>query len=145
MRDLIGGLPEPFNSVPWESAARHCPIRDLLAHLGDKWSMLVLVALAQHPERRLRFSELMGSVNGISQRMLTTTLRYLERDGILTRWQYPEIPPRVEYTLSERGSRLLVPVEAIVTWVQNEWPEIERSRDEYDTEYDKKDEKDTGG
>jgi DNA-binding HxlR family transcriptional regulator len=101
-----GSLPEPLNSVPWDSAARHCPIRDLLAHLGDKWSMLVLVALAQHPERTLRFSGLTGSVNGISQRMLTTTLRYLERDGILTRRLYPEVPPRVEYTLSGRGSRL---------------------------------------
>ena len=135
MRDTIGSLPEPLNSVTWNSAARHCPIRDMLGHLGDKWSVLVLAALVQHPERRLRFSELMGSVNGISQRMLTIALRYLERDGILTRRQYPEIPPRVEYTLSERGSRLLVPVEAIVTWIQNEWPEIEQSR----TEYDKKD------
>jgi DNA-binding HxlR family transcriptional regulator len=132
MRNPRESLPEPLNSVPWDSAARHCPIRDLLAHLGDKWSMLVLIALAQHPERRLRFSELMSRVRGISQRMLTTTLRYLERDGILTRRLYPEVPPRVEYTLSERGSRLLVPVEAIVAWVQDEWPEIEKSRDEYD-------------
>ncbi len=61
--------------------------------------------------------------------------RYLERDGILTRRLYPEVPPRAEYTLGERGSRLLVPVEAIVAWVQNEWPEIEKSRDEYDKRY----------
>ncbi len=132
MKDFSKNASEPLDSLPWESAARRCPIRDLLAHLGDKWSMLVLVALAQHPERRLRFSELMNRVAGISQRMLTTTLRYLERDGILTRRLYPEVPPRVEYTLSERGSRLLAPVEAIVTWVQNEWPEIEQSREQYD-------------
>jgi DNA-binding HxlR family transcriptional regulator len=97
--------------------------------------MRVLVALAQHPERTLRFSELMGSINSISQRMPTTTLRYLERDGILTRRLYPEVPPRVEYTLSERGSRLLAPVGAIVAWIQSEWPEIEKSRDEYDKRY----------
>ena len=125
----------PLESMPWEAAAQHCPIRDLLAHLGDKWSMLVLVALAKHPKRTLRFSELMADVSGISQRMLTTTLRYLERDGILTRRLYPEIPPRVEYTLSQRGTRLLMPVEAIVTLVQEEWPEISKSRDAYDERY----------
>ena len=132
MKKSKESLPKPLDSVPWESAARHCPVRDLLAHLGDKWSMLVLVALARHPESKLRFSELKKSVDGISQRMLSTTLRYLERDGILTRRPYPEVPPRVEYTLSERGRRLLVPVEAIVTWVQDEWPAIEKSRNEYD-------------
>ena len=120
-----------LSAVPWATAARHCPVRDLLAHLGDKWSMLVLITLAQQPERKLRFSELMHRVAGISQRMLTTTLRYLERDGILTRRVYPEVPPRVEYALSERGRRLLAPIEGLVTWVQREWPEIEESREEF--------------
>ena len=135
MKDRVENPTEPLSSEPWSSAARRCPIRDMLGRLGDKWSLLALVALAQHPERTLRFSELLDRVAGISQRMLTTTLRYLEREGILTRHLYPEVPPSVEYTLSERGSRLLLPVEALVAWVQNEWPEIEKSHDEYDKKY----------
>lgn len=109
-----------------------CPLRDLLARLGDKWSMLVIIALARAPDNRLRFSELMRGVSGISQRMLTTTLRHLERDGILTRQLFPEIPPRVEYTLSKRGMGLLTPVTALVSWIESEWPDIEISRQHYD-------------
>src|SRR5271154_4448277 len=85
-----------------------CPIKDLLARIGDKWSMLVIVTLARAPDHRLRFNEIIRQVNGISQRMLATTLRYLERDGIVKRHLYPEVPPRVEYTLTERGLDLLV-------------------------------------
>jgi DNA-binding HxlR family transcriptional regulator len=77
-----------------------CPISDLLARIGDKWSLLVLVAPSEADQSRLRFSELMRAVSGISQRMLTTTLRHLERDGILTRQVFAEVPPRVEYTLT---------------------------------------------
>jgi DNA-binding HxlR family transcriptional regulator len=109
-----------------------CPISDLLARLGDKWSILVLAALSDAEGSRLRFSELRRAVHGISQRMLTMTLRNLERDGILTRRIYPEVPPRVEYTLTGRGQELLVPVKALVAWMLNEWPEIARSRREYD-------------
>lgn len=115
-----------------------CPIRDLVARIGDKWSMLVLVALTNADEQTLRFSEVMKEVEGISQRMLTTTLRYLERDGIVTRHIYPEVPPRVEYALTERGQNLLVPVEALVTWISEEWPEIEKSRQDYDQTQKKK-------
>jgi DNA-binding HxlR family transcriptional regulator len=109
-----------------------CPISDLLARIGDKWSLLVLAALSEADRSCLRFSELMRVVGGISQRMLTTTLRHLERDGILTRQVYPEVPPRVEYTLTARGQGLLVPVKALIAWIVNEWPEIEKSRREYD-------------
>jgi DNA-binding HxlR family transcriptional regulator len=110
----------------------HCPIRDLISRLGDKWSVLVLIALAKTESKCLRFSQLMRSVDGISQRMLSTTLRYLERDGIVTRRLYPEVPPRVEYTLTERGLGLLEPVRALFMWIDHEWPAIERSRREYD-------------
>jgi DNA-binding HxlR family transcriptional regulator len=109
-----------------------CPISDLLARIGDKWTLLVLVALADAEGDRLRFSELMRAVHGISQRMLTTTLRHMERDGILTRRVYPEVPPRVEYTLTARGRGLLVPVKSLIAWILNEWPEIAKSRQEYD-------------
>jgi DNA-binding HxlR family transcriptional regulator len=116
-----------------ELEGRHeCPISDLLARLGDKWSTLVLVALSRADGHCLRFSEILRAVGGISPRMLATTLRHLERDGILTRRIYPEVPPRVEYTLTERGERLLAPVEALVIWLLSEWPEIEKSRRNYD-------------
>lgn len=121
-------------SLPWEAAATRCPIRDTLGHLGDKWSLFVLVTLAKNPNHTLRFSELTRAVSGISQRVLTTTLRYLERDGILTRKQYDVIPPRVEYTLSDRGSRMLKHVEGLVSWIQSEWSEIDTSRQNYDNE-----------
>lgn len=117
--------------IPDKSHA-NCPITDLLARLGDKWSMLVLVTLARADNHCLRFSELMRQVEGISQRMLTTTLRHLERDGILTRKIYPEVPPRVEYTVTARGREMLIPVQHLVQWIVLEWPEIEKSRAEYD-------------
>jgi DNA-binding HxlR family transcriptional regulator len=109
-----------------------CPIKDLLSRIGDKWSMLVIMTLAKAKDHRLRFSDMMREVSGISQRMLTTTLRYLERDGIVMRRLYPEVPPRVEYTLTKRGLGLLVPVKALVTWIEGEWPDIEKARQEYD-------------
>jgi DNA-binding HxlR family transcriptional regulator len=74
----------------------------------------------------------MRGVHGISQRMLTTTLRYLERDGIVSRHIYPEVPPRVEYALTKRGLSLLVPVSALVTWVEAQWPDIQKSRADFD-------------
>jgi len=120
-----------MNDLPIHSAET-CPISDLLQRLGDKWSMLVLVTLARTENHCLRFSEMMRQVTGISQRMLTTTLRNLERDGIVTRHIYPEVPPRVEYTMTERGKEMLVPVKELVDWMVREWPEIERSRAEYD-------------
>ncbi len=109
-----------------------CPVQELLSRLGDKWSMLVILSLAKADNNRLRFSELIRQVNGISQRMLTTTLRYLERDGIVSRHHFPEIPPRVEYALTDQGKGLLKPVKALFDWVQEKWPEIEASRTAYD-------------
>jgi len=122
----------PATDMTEEPDAESCPISDLLSRLGDKWSTLVLVALSKADGNCLRFSELMRAVSGISQRMLATTLRHLERDGILTRQVYPQVPPKVEYTLTARGQGLLVPVKSLVTWLLNEWPEIEKSRQQYD-------------
>lgn len=109
-----------------------CPVRHLLDRLGDKWSLLVISSLAEAPDGRKRFSDLMRSVDGISQRMLTTTLRHLERDGLVTRQVFPEIPPRVEYTLTKNGRGLLIPVQSLIDWVMTNWPMIEKSRAEYD-------------
>ena len=114
-----------------------CPVQDLLSRLGDKWSMLVIVRLAKADNHCLRFSELQRGVNGISQRMLSTTLKNFERDGIVSRRLYPEVPPRVEYTLTDRGRGFLVPVEALVNWMISEWPDIEVSRQSYDSKNQK--------
>lgn len=118
--------------------AGDCPVHDLLSRLGDKWSMLVIVTLAKADNNCLRFSELNRQVSGISQRMLSTTLRNFERDGIVTRRLYPEVPPRVEYTLTERGLEFLVPVKELVDWLVDEWPNIEKSRNTYDSRIDSK-------
>lgn len=109
-----------------------CPMREMLARLGDKWNMLVVMALARAERKTLRFSELMQSVQGISQRMLTMTLRHLERDGMLVRKLYPEVPPRVEYTLTARGMGLHKQVEALAHWAEKEWSAIEKDRAAYD-------------
>lgn len=109
-----------------------CPVKDLLSRLGDKWSMMVIVTLANAENNCLRFSELQRGIKGISHRMLSATLKNFERDGIVSRHLYPEVPPRVEYMLTDRGKSFLVPVNNLVNWMINEWPSIESSRDEYD-------------
>ena len=127
-------MKKTLNKVHKVDVSEHvdCPIKDLISRIGDKWSMLVLISLAKADSNCLRFSELMRAVSGISQRMLSTTLRYLERDGIVTRHLYPEVPPRVEYILTKRGQELLVPVKALFKWIEGEWPKIEQSRKHYD-------------
>lgn len=106
--------------------------RELLSKVGDKWSILVVVMLSTAPKNRARFSELQKMIEGISQRMLTTTLRNLERDGFLTRQLFPEVPPRVEYELTELGTSLLVPMRQLLEWIELHWPDIKKARDKYD-------------
>lgn len=91
-----------------------CPIRDILSRLGDKWSLLVLMTL--HANGTLRFGEIRKSIGDISQRMLTVTLRSLESDGLVTREVFPEIPPRVEYALTESGESLMPHLTHLVDW-----------------------------
>ncbi|MDE6827206.1 MAG: helix-turn-helix transcriptional regulator [Alistipes sp.] len=91
-----------------------CPIRNVLARLGDKWSLLVIYTLDRSPS--MRFGELLRALPDISQKMLTVTLRMLEEDGFVTRSVYPEIPPRVEYALTERARSLLPHVNALIGW-----------------------------
>ena len=91
-----------------------CPIRNVLARLGDKWSLLVIYTLDRSPS--MRFGELLRALPDISQKMLTVTLRTLEVDGLVTRSVYPEIPPRVEYALTERARSLLPHVNALIGW-----------------------------
>ena len=99
---------------------------DILARLGDKWTILLLMVLG---DRRMRFTELHRTITGISQRMLTVTLRNLEHDGILIRTVYPTIPPRVEYELSDRGRTLKVALAPIGNWVMENQNDIEEARE----------------
>jgi DNA-binding HxlR family transcriptional regulator len=101
---------------------------DILARVGDKWTILLLMVLG---DRRMRFTELHRAINGISQRMLTVTLRNLEHDGILIRTVYPTIPPRVEYELSDRGRSLKVALAPIGNWVMENQTDIEEERERF--------------
>jgi DNA-binding HxlR family transcriptional regulator len=106
-----------------------CPTRTVLDRVGDKWSVLVVLVLLGGS---LRFGELRQRVGGITPKVLTETLRRLERDGILRRTAYPEIPPRVEYALTPLGRSLEPPVRAITAWAETNVPKIERARSSYD-------------
>jgi DNA-binding HxlR family transcriptional regulator len=102
----------------------------ILSRVGDKWSMLVVMLLGDGPRR---FNEIKRMVGGISQRMLTLTLRGLERDGLVTRTVFPTIPPRVDYELTELGRSLWQPVEALGNWARAHQPKIEAARQRFDT------------
>lgn len=104
-------------------------VRELMSQIGDKWTIFLIVAISRMPNQKARFSELEKGIPGISQRMLTTTLKNLVRDGLLEREMFPEVPPRVEYTLTPLGASLLVPMQAIIDWVGNNWPAVRKSRD----------------
>ena len=91
-----------------------CPIRNVISHITDKWSLLVLYTLEQ--KEVLRFKDLWRQIPDISQKMLTSTLRHLEDDGIISREVFTEVPPRVEYRLSERGKSLMPHLDALISW-----------------------------
>jgi DNA-binding HxlR family transcriptional regulator len=109
-------------------------LRDILVRIGEKWSILVVGALGTGP---LRFNEIKRTVSGISQRMLTLTLRGLVRDGLAARTQYPTIPPKVEYILTPRGRTLLQPIIALADWARQHRLEIETTRAQYDADVEK--------
>lgn len=104
-------------------------IGSILSRVGDKWTVLIVMTLADGPKR---FNELKRAIGGVSQRMLTLTLRGLERDGMVTRTVFPTIPPRVDYELTELGHSLRVPVEALGQWAFAHLPVVERARAEFD-------------
>ena len=122
----------PYAVTPTGPVLTPCAPHDVLARLGDKWTILVLSLLALAPEHRLRFSEIKNGVRGISQRMLTLTLKHLERDGLLVRHYFAEIPPRVEYKLSEMGRSMLPALEGFTAWIRTNWPAIEQARRDFD-------------
>lgn len=103
-----------------------CPVRDILSKVGDKWSMLVILYLGSADS--LRFNELRRHIDGISQRMLTVTLRSLEADGLVSRTAYAEVPPRVEYRLSALGRSLLAALIELGNWAAAHAPAIAEAR-----------------
>ncbi len=109
-----------------------CAPGSVLARLGDKWTILVVSMLALSPNAPMRFGAIRRGIPDISQRMLTLTLRSLERDGLVARHYYPEVPPRVEYELTARGRSMLEPLAAFTGWIRDTWQDIEASRKEFD-------------
>jgi DNA-binding HxlR family transcriptional regulator len=108
-----------------------CPVREILDRIGDKWSVLVISHLAGET---VRFNALKQRITGISQRMLTETVRKLERNGMLSRTIYPTIPPRVEYALTPLGQTFVEPIQTLIHWADSHSREILAARRAYDVE-----------
>ena len=120
---------------PYAHESSDCrAVNSILARVGDKWSVFVIMVLSNGPRR---FNEIKRMVGGISQRMLTLTLRGLERDGLLTRTVFPTIPPRVDYELTDLGRGLAQPVKALGQWAFEHQPEIQGAREKFDARSEK--------
>ncbi|MCX4533367.1 MULTISPECIES: helix-turn-helix domain-containing protein [unclassified Streptomyces] len=119
------GDPDPFQ---WDTR-EGCEVRQILDRVADKWSLLVIALLDR---RKLRFTQLRREIDGISQRMLTVTLRQLERDGLVERTVHAVVPPRVEYELTPLGGTLHTTIRALVTWTEEHRGEIAAARADYD-------------
>jgi DNA-binding HxlR family transcriptional regulator len=118
---VSAALPVPVAARDYEQ----CPATEVLHRIGDKWTMLVIVLLGRRP---YRFNELHRDIEGISQRMLTRTLRTLENDGIVRRTVFPTVPPSVEYAITTLGESLLVPLSAVADWAVSHHAEITAAR-----------------
>lgn len=110
--------------------ADNCPVRNVIDRLGDKWSVLVLMLLEE--SKVLRFNEIYGYIQTISQKMLAVTLKSLEADGLVKRTVYPQIPPKVEYELTERGRSLLPHLHQLVGWANSNLDDIRKSREAFE-------------
>jgi len=106
-----------------------CPIRDVISRLGDKWSLLALTSL--NANGTMRFNELQKSIGDVSQRMLSVTLRSLEADGFVRRVIYPEVPPRVEYSLTDLGRALMPHLTGLLEWALQNMQAILASRQQF--------------
>jgi DNA-binding HxlR family transcriptional regulator len=115
--------------LPGDPYNANCPTRRILDRIGDRWTVLIIGALG---EGELRFSELRRRIEGISQKMLTQTLRGLERDGLVVRTVFPEVPVRVEYALTESGRTLLEPLAALQEWAVEHLDDVSTSQTAYD-------------
>ena len=115
--------------------AAGCPIRNVVDRIGDKWSVLILLLLAEGEV--LRFNEIHKWIGTISQKMLTVTLKALEADGLVLRTVYPQIPPRVEYRLTNRGTSLIPHLHGLVGWAAENLPDIRASRRSFAEDHDR--------
>jgi DNA-binding HxlR family transcriptional regulator len=127
----IGGTKENCNTnfSDNHSTKRYCPVTDVIDRIGDKWSVHAIIMLGRN--EKLRFGELKKGIEGISQRMLTVTLKHLERDGLVSRKVYPQIPPKVEYQLTNLGRSLLGQLMQLSKWASENMNHILRSREDY--------------
>lgn len=116
--------------INWDVYNEHCPTRIVLNRIADKWTVLIVGAL-KHKTKR--FGELRREIGGVSQKMLTQTLRGLERDGIVTRTVHASVPPKVEYTLTDLGRTLISILDSISKWSESYIEDVLKARDEYDS------------
>jgi len=112
----------------------NCPSRQVLDLIANKWTAIIIYRLSRGTKR---YSELQREIGGISQKMLTQTLRSLERDGIVNRKVYPVVPPMVEYSLTPLGETLIEPLSALCQWAEAYIPEVEAARNQYDDNGDR--------
>ncbi|MEU7466993.1 helix-turn-helix domain-containing protein [Streptomyces sp. NPDC044984] len=117
----------------YDAFLKSCPTNQLLDRISDKWVSLVVSALATGP---MRYSDLGRKIAGVSPKMLTQTLRSLERDGLLTRTVTPSVPVRVDYELTPLGASLSLLLTAVKDWAETHFDEVHRARDRYDAETD---------
>ncbi len=117
---------------PGARAEQACRARDVLDRVGDKWSVYVISQLG---DGKRRFTDLLRRIDGISQRMLTVTLRGLERDGIVTRTVHPVVPPRVDYALTPMGQTLLATIRQLIEWADRHTEDIDAARVRYDVRH----------
>jgi DNA-binding HxlR family transcriptional regulator len=117
-----------YDVLQWDTR-EDCEVRQILDRVADKWSLLAIALLDR---RSLRFTELRRMIDGISQRMLTRTLRHLERDGLVSRTVRPTVPPRVDYALTPMGATLHETIRALVTWTEEHQSQIAAARTAYD-------------
>lgn len=118
-----------MSNTQWNVFMANCPSRTSLARIANKWTAMIVMMLAQKP---CRFGEIKTSIEGISGKVLTDTLRALERDGLISRQKFPEIPPRVEYQLTPLGETLIEPLNALRQWAESYTEEVLAAREEYD-------------
>jgi DNA-binding HxlR family transcriptional regulator len=118
-----------MSALQYSPYAADCPTRQLLDRIGDRWTVLTIGTLAGGP---LRYSQIAARVEGVSQKMLTQTLRALERDGLVTRTVFPEIPPRVEYELTDEGRSLRAVLAGLETWATAHMDTVIEARERYD-------------
>ena len=130
MADGGAWLAEPASTPPASPRDECLGLAQVIDRVGDKWTVMVVGHLSQHP--LLRFNALMRAIPGVSHRMLTLTLRALEREGLVSRTPYATIPPRVDYALTPLGRSLTEPLSLLAAWASRHRPEIEAARCAYD-------------